>query len=201
MAHSDEGGDIMPLAGLFLETIERYVTELQRPKTFKKMFDQLVARRGDNYFEWYRNCLRDFMDRLRSELKLSGLHLTMLDELSQDVFDQLREGYQFNVRSAVIADDLGQEIMLYHRHPSTASRNRFAKDDIVPTIAFALPNRRWNLDPYRRASRFDLEGLSDLWIQPDRPVRVYVDDKTGVSACTVTDAASRLADRLRALRS
>ncbi|MGY4768967.1 Fic family protein [Kribbella sp. CWNU-51] len=197
LAHSDEGGDIMPLTGLFLETIERYVAELQHPKTFKQLFDQLVARRGDNYFDWYRNCLGDFMTRLRSELELAGLQLRMLDELSQDVFDDLRHGRQFNILSALVTDDLGQEVVLYHRHPSNPSRTRFAKDDVVPTIAFALPNARWNLEPYRRTSRADLDGLSDLWVQPDRPVRVFVDDKFGVSSLTVPEAASRVADRLR----
>jgi hypothetical protein len=42
--------------------------EPQQPRTFKRLFDQLVARRGDNYFEWYRNSTTEFMNRLGMEL-------------------------------------------------------------------------------------------------------------------------------------
>jgi fido (protein-threonine AMPylation protein) len=199
LAHSDEGGDIMPLTGLFLDTIERYVAELKQPYTFKRLFDQLVARRGDNYFDWYRNCMTEFMTRFEAELDLLGLRLWPLDEMTVDVFAQLRQGRRQNVIASVVVDDARkQEIALYHRVPSPFARQRFEADELVPSIAFALPNRPYQLSAYRRTSRADLEGLSELWIQPDKPTKVFLSDASGLRVLGVSEAASLLADRLRA---
>ncbi|GAA3560735.1 Fic family protein [Kribbella ginsengisoli] len=196
LAHSDEGGDIMPLVGLFLKTIERYVSELQRPKAFKRLFDQLVARRGSSYFDWYRNSLSDFMSRLSSELELFGLRLTLLDELSQEVFADLRGGQRQTVMTALITDGDGQDLVLYQRPPSTAARNRFSADERVPTVAFALPNEQWKLEPYRRTKRADLDGLADFWVQPDQPTSVFIDGRA-VRSHSVADGASLLAEQIR----
>jgi Fic family protein len=198
LAHSDEGGDIMPLAGLFLQTLERYVGELNKPRTFKRMFDELVARRGDDYFEWYANCLRDFHQVLREELALAGLQLELLDELTREVFDDLRRGRRQTVLTAIVRDEEGQEMAIYHRRPSNPARARSTPEEVVPGIAFAVPNRRWSLEPYRRTRRTDLDGLSDFWIQPDRPVAVFVDDRRGVARMSTRDGASIVSDRVRA---
>jgi hypothetical protein len=199
LAHSDEGGDIMPLTGLFLDTVERFVDELQQPRTFKRLFDQLVARRGDKYFEWYRNSTTEFMNRLGMELDLLGLRLWPLDEMTADVFAQLRRGRCQDVIASVVVDDARkQEIALYHRIPAAQARERFQPDEVVPSIAFALPNQPWQLNPYRRTSRADLEGLSELWVQPDRPTKVFLSDTSGIRVLSVNEAASVVADRLHA---
>lgn len=197
LAHSDEGGDIMPLAGLFLQTLERYVRDLKDPRTFKRMFDELVARRGDNYFDWYANCLADFLDVLRKELALEGLELQLLDELSRDVFEDLRRGRRQNVLTAMVRDRNGQEAAIYHRRPSPSASGWIGNDERVPGIAFAVPNRRWSLEPFRRTRTAELDGLSDIWIQPDRPPGVYVDDRGKVSRKGTREAASLVATRLR----
>lgn len=200
LAHSDEGGDIMPLTGLFLDTIERYVAELQKPRTFKRLFDQLVARRGDNYFDWYRNCMAEFITRFQAELELVGLRLWSLDEMTADVFAGLRKGARReNVIASVIVDDARkQEIALYYRRPSSLAQQRIGRDELVPSLAFALPNQPWQLHPYRRTSRADLEGLSEIWVQPDRPTQVFLSDAGRLRALPVNQAASEVADRLRA---
>jgi len=203
LAHSDEGGDIMPLTGLFLDTVERYVDELKRPRTFRRLFAELVARRGDNYFAWYQDCVTDFMTRLQGELSLYGLNLEPLDALTPEVFDQMRKSAPnlardgTSVLTALVRDQTGQEIALYQRVPPLEARNRFRPDERVPGIAFALPNDPFSLSPYRRTTRADLEGLSEIWVQPDRTVQVYVDDAGGVTAFGVAGAAARVAGRLR----
>jgi hypothetical protein len=206
LAHSDEGGDIMPLTGLFLDTVERYVAELQQPRTFKRLFDQLVARRGDNYFEWYCNCMTEFMSRFQAELDLVGLRLWSLDHLTADVFAQLRGGLHENVTGGrhenviafvVVDDRRKQEIALYYRRPSSVALQRIDGKELVPSLAFALPNQPWQLYPYRPASRADLEGLSEFWVQPDRPTKVFLSDAGGLRTLSVNQAASVVADRLR----
>ncbi|MFS0885455.1 Fic family protein [Aeromicrobium sp. 179-A 4D2 NHS] len=199
LAHSDEGGDIMPLTGLFLETIERYVAELRDPRTFKRLFDQLVARRGDNYFDWYVNCASEFYNRFASELELVGLRVWSLDELTSDVFQQIRTGRRQNVIASVVVDDRRkQEIALYYRQPSAAARLAVQRDELVPALAFALPNQPWQLNPYRRTSRADLDGLSEIWTQPDRPTKVFMSDADGLRSLGVNEAAAAVAERLRA---
>lgn len=194
LAHSDEGGDILPLAGLFLTAVERYVDELAKPRAFKRLFDQLVARRGDNYFDWYQACANEFLDQLRLELSLQRLQFNALDQLTRESFDDLREGSPRNVMIGIVADSDGQELVLFYRRPSSVGRARFDRTEAVPTIAFAVPNRRYSLSPYRRAGRADLQGLSEVWVQPDRPIRVFVDDRSGVADLPVTEAASRVVD-------
>jgi hypothetical protein len=198
LAHSDEGGDIMPLVGLFLETVERYVGDLKQPRTFKRLFDQLIARRGDNYFDWYRSCVDEFMTRFRTELELLDLRLWPLDEMTPEVFANLRAGRSQTVLASVVVDDVRkQEMALYHRRPALSARNRFGAEELVPSIAFALPNQPWQLSPYARTSRADLEGLSEFWIQPDRPTTVFLNDAAGTRTLSVDAAASQIADRLR----
>lgn len=110
-----------------------------------------------------------------------------------------RQGQRQNVMAAVVVDDeMKQEVVLYHRIPSTLARQRISRDELVPSLAFALPNPQWRLNPYRRASRADLEGLSDLWVQPDQPLRVFVRDTSGLRTLSVNEAASDVADRPRA---
>lgn len=198
LAHSDEGGDIMPLTGLMLDTVERYVAELRQPYTFKKLFDQLVARRGDHYFDWYLDCWSDFQQRFELELNLVGLQLSRLDRMTADVFSELRRGGGQTVLSSVVQHTDSQEIAIYHRRPTATARARFERDEAVPTIAFALPNNRWSLSPYRRTRRADLEGLVEFWIEPDRPTRVILDDYDGHRSLSVDAAASEIADRLLA---
>lgn len=199
LAHSDEGGDIMPLAGLFLDTVERYVAELRQPHTFKRLFDQLVARRGDTFFDFYQACFDEFMDRLRIELELRNLRLWPLDQMSQDVFSGLVRGAGQTVLASVIVDDeRRQEVALYHHQTGQAARQRVEADERVPTVGFALPNRRWQLSPYRRTTRADLDGLVEFWVQPGAPIRVFVNDSHGVRALSVADAAAEVATHLRA---
>jgi hypothetical protein len=41
-------------------------------KPLKRLFNQLVARRGDNYFDWYRNYTAVSMTRFGAEFDLVG---------------------------------------------------------------------------------------------------------------------------------
>jgi hypothetical protein len=129
----------------------------------------------------------------------SGLRLWSLDEMTSDVFAQLRRGNRQIVIAAVVVDDeRKQEIALYYRPPSDLARQRFKSDERVPALAFALPNARYRLSSYRRTSRAELEGLSELWVQPDRPTKVFLSDADGLRALSVNEAASVVADCLRA---
>ena len=197
LAHSDEGGDIMPLVGLFLETIERYVGDLQDAKTFKRLFDQLVQRRGDSFFDWYQNCMHDFLSRLQSELSLSGLQWIQLDELTREVFVELQRGGRQNVMAGLVTDKRrGYEIALYYRTPHPDARSRYKRSELVPALALALPNERYRMNPYRRASRQALGGLGEFWVQPDGPVKVFVDDLLGLRSFSVNSGASFVVERL-----
>jgi len=82
--------------------------------------------------------------------------------------------------------------------PSPLAAQSLQPDELVPSLAFALPNQSYRLSAYRRTPIGDLEGLSELWVQPDRPTRVFLNDATGARALFVNEAASVVADRLRA---
>lgn len=194
LAHSDEGGDIMPLTGLFLDTVERYVAELQRPRTFKRLFDDLVARRGDTFYEWYSRCLTEFIGSLLVEFSLQRLEYTPLDHLTKEAFENLRNGGREAVYLGVVTNSSGQEVLLYFRRPSQSAAR--TDPETVPEIAFAVPNAMWSLSPYRRIARADLDGLSSVRVVPDIPIGAFVDGANGVRRVAVKDAASTVADEL-----
>ena len=155
-----------------------------------------TARRDNNY-DWYQACAKEFLDQLRIELSLQRLQFTALDELTRESFDDLRKGSARNVSFGIVTDSDGQELVLYYRRTSSVGRARFDQTEAVPSIAFAVPNRRYSLSPYRRARRADLHGLSETWVQPDRPVKVFVDDREGVASVQGTAAACKVADDIK----
>ena len=199
LAHSDEAGDIMPLTGLFLKTVERYVGELQRPKTFQKLFRRLVARRGDSYYDWYSTCLSDFLTRLTVELNVHGLEFTLLDSLTSEVFDDIRRPDYSQLTTdqhvvvGVVTNVYGRELAVYLRRPSTSALNLATKAELVPGTAFAVPNPRYNIDAYRRTRVSELDGLVGMWVQPERPIDCYVEGQWGVQRMGVADAAVKVA--------
>jgi len=205
LSHSDEGGDILPLTGLFLDTVERYIGELRKPRIFQRMFDDLVQRRGDSYFDWYCACVSDFLQRLGTELALSNLTLHPIDQATREVFNQLRRdsiGYNRYpaVLMAIVTDDDSQELALYQTEtatPPTRTLRRPEDDDAVPSIRFALRNPSYSLSPWRRAKATEVNGLQQVWVQPDRPVKLFVDDLRGRSQRPIATGAPQLADRIR----
>jgi Fic family protein len=205
LSHSDEGGDILPLTGLFLDTVERYIGELRKPRVFQKMFNDLVQRRGDSYFDWYCACVGDFLQRLGTELALSNLTLHPIDQVTREVFNQLRRdviGYTRHpaVLMAIVTDGSGQELALYQTQtatPPSRTLQRSEDEEAVPAIRFALRNPAYNLSPWRRAKPTEVNGLQRVWVQPDRPVRLFVDDIAGRSQQPIAIGAPQLADRIR----
>lgn len=205
LSHSDEGGDILPLTGLFLDTVERYIGELRKPRVFQKMFHELVARRGDSYFDWYCACVHDFLQRLGTELELGDLTLHPIDQLTRDVFNQLRRdaiGYRQYpaVLIAVVTDDDGQELGIYQTQtatPPSRTVRRSEDQEAVPAIRFALRNPAYSLSPWRRAKASEVGGLERVWVQPDRPVKLFVDDQSGRRQQPLAIGTSHLADQIR----
>ncbi|MFC6341823.1 Fic family protein [Nocardioides hankookensis] len=204
LSHSDEGGDILPLTGLFLDTVERYIGELRKPRVFQKMFNEIVQRRGDSYFEWYRSCVRDFLERLGTELALSNLTLHPIDEVTREVFNQLRRDAARDAGSpavlmAIVTDDNGQELALYQTRtatPPSRTLQRPEDEEAVPAIRFALRNAPYSLSPWRRARATEVHGLQRVWVQPDRPVRLFIDGLEGQTQQSVMTGVPELADRI-----
>jgi fido (protein-threonine AMPylation protein) len=214
LAHSDEGGDILPLVGLFLSTVERYVADLSRPKAFKKMFDDLVARRGNSYFAFYAECVSQFVKRLATELALYDLTLVRVDQLTREDFDNLRTtisgdyGSYYSwpsqrrrrpspVMTAVIADAKGNEVVLYQTLATAESRRQLTPEEYVPSFGFALPDRKFRLMPHRRATRSEMSGLGSLWVLPGRSVHVFAPGVLPNRGSRLEEATGVIAARLR----
>lgn len=205
LAHSDEGGDILPLAGLFLDALERHVSELQKPRTFQKMFNDLIRRRGSNYFDWYWGATYpEFFSRLREELTTLNLQVRVQDQMTREVFDDLRQievsigREQRNVTAAIVTNVYGRELAMYLHSPSFEARSRISKDEMVPSISFAVPNPDWGLGLHRRLHPSEIGGLSNLWVQPDNPTRVYVQaGRFPLRPYSVDDGATIVAEAIR----
>jgi Fic family protein len=204
LSHSDEGGDILPLVGLLLSTVERYIGELKRPRVFQRMFDDLVRLRGDSSFDWYSACMDQFFQDLSVDLGLFGLRLVRIDDVTHEEFEFLRRHtgptQSHNVLAAVIADDSGQELALYQTRAAvtlSGLKSDPVGDDAVPSIAFALRVAAYQLYPWRRARLDEVFGLKRVWVEPDRPVRLCVEDGLRVQRFRMSDGVPTLADRIR----
>lgn len=197
LAHSDEGGDLMPLVGLFLETMERYVADISHPQAFKRLFDQLVARRGEDYFDWYAACMKSFLSDLRGQLAVVGLKMTQLDRLTREVFESMRSGRRGDVLAAVISDGTGQELVIYYTAPSRENGARYRPDERVPSLEIGLPASPWSLNPYRRARPSEVQALSEFWVQPERRTVVHVRDAFGTRRFSQQMATVGLAEYIQ----
>lgn len=146
---SDQGGDIMPLAGLFTKTLRKYAADMQKPAFVQRLFRDLVQNRGSDLFHWYSNEVDLFLRLLTAELSTARLTSVRWDSLDIEAFEEYREHRDFS-RTAVlmIASDENVRVALTVGAPSRAITRFTQRDDVVPSLRLAVRSDQYELEPY-----------------------------------------------------
>jgi len=78
LAHSDEGGDLLPLFELFVKSIDRNLLELERPDLARRLFEADLAANSDSRYQLWSGQITRFLNELRRELRPYGFDLYRL---------------------------------------------------------------------------------------------------------------------------
>jgi fido (protein-threonine AMPylation protein) len=165
LSGSDPGGDILPVSGLFLDTLRRYAREMNRPGASRQLFTQLLNQRGTTIYEWFNFELQRFLRELSVQLFTMGLALKMMDSLDQADFNDLRAGSKEKTLIAAVVSESGRPIFMFLEAPTQAMRERLVERERLPSVGFAVRNEPNRLYAFRRAAPIEVGGLSEIWIQ------------------------------------
>jgi Fic family protein len=198
LRHSDQGGDILPLANLFYLTVRRYSREVKKPKYVRQIFFEELRRRGNSFFDWWSNEFDTFTAQLNGELALSGMRVKPLGKPDLQSFKLIQDRDSTgNCWFEFVRNSEDREILIWFGHPSSTIRNSVPEESLSPSLYFSVPEGSWNrLQPYRQARDVELSGLTEVMIGPDLNTKVYAVKNGKLRVGSVPDAASEIADTL-----
>lgn len=202
LAHSDVGGDILPLAGLFLVTLKKYARELSKPQVATKLFREELARRGNSAYEWWLAEFERFLEILAAELSFHRLTFHRVGSLDIDSFRNLQKlESEGNAWIAIVRDRVGREVLLWWGYPSANMRPPSSEQERFPSVFLSVPAPSWSLHRFHRASAAQTGGLREFAIYPGAPTEVRtLNDETAranrLRRGTVDDSAAEIAERI-----
>lgn len=202
LRHSDDGGDILPLGGLFLNTLKRYIKEVERPRFLQEVFQDELRRRGASFYDWWSREFEDFLESLNAELGLRRLRPVRSGRIDFESFRQIQQlRPDGNAWLEVVQDSVDREVLMWFGYPSQTMRQRMGKSLLSPSIYISVPGPSWSLQRYRRAKAFEAGGLKEIAIIPAVPTKVYIlvdDDARGerLRQGGVDDGTDEIATRL-----
>lgn len=178
---SDEGGDIMPLAGLFTKTLRKYAIDMQKPSFVRRLFRDLVENRGSRIYDWFSNELDLFLRLLTAELTTHRLTAVRWDALDVEAFENYRESRDYSQTTMLmISDNENVRLAINVGAPSRASTRYTAKDEILPSLRLAVRADQYELESYPNVRLRDDDPLGDdlreitFDLGSPRPVRLLV---------------------------
>lgn len=175
LSASDEGGDIYPLADLFISTLQRYTRELSKPQALQRLIDREISGRTDALFVQWTRSITEFLQVLRAALLLEGLTTRHHGDLDVESFNLIHElNSRGNDWLESVYDNEGRELLLWLGYPTADLRGHMPKRRMVPAIYFSVRNEQgWGRHPFRPISASDLGGFSQFCIVPSSPPHVF----------------------------
>jgi Fic family protein len=196
LRHSDYGGDIFPLADLFLGTVTRYAREIDRPRALRKIFLEELQRREDGKYGWWNHVLTEFLGELNAAVALKGLTVWEHGRLDYDSFQQLEDLKPTRdswLQS--IVDSEAREVLFWFGYPSINMRQ---EDEYFPSIFLAVPSEPWNVRRYRLPDTEETNGISEIMLIPATQTSVYVMRDGRRRVGNIREAAEYVADFITA---
>jgi Fic family protein len=197
LAVSDEGGDIMPLTGLFTKTLVRYAREMEKPRFVRKLFHDLIESRGDSIHEWFTRQLDDFLRQLAGQLAPFKIDCYVGDSVDRQAFEAYRTGERTETTTVrLIQSEAGAQIAVLVGAPSSGVTRFTEVSDMWPSIQFAIRNERYRLNPYDVVGARQLSRMREIYFDPDEPKAfAWVEDR--LLHGNVAKIAEIAADRIR----
>jgi len=198
LAISDEGGDILPLAGLFATAVSRTMREIESERFTRRLIRARIREREGGQYGWYIKELNAFLMSLRALLLPFGLVSSRFGEVGPDEFDMLRQRNSAgNTWLLRVEDGHRREVLLWAGYVSTEMRSKLRDDEIMPSIRLSVPaDDAFRTLPYRAVRGGELSGIRELVLVPDVPAYVYMSSGGQVEKMNADNAAQRLADAI-----
>jgi fido (protein-threonine AMPylation protein) len=175
LRESDRGGNIAPLATLFLESVGRYTKEVERPSYLRRLFRREVARRGSKLFDWWSREFIEVIADVEAELALAGIDARTVGTVDSIAFDQLRRrDPSGNTWLKRFSDRSGQELLLWVGYASLSARSNLEKDEVYPSIFFSVRTERRGINPWRSVNSIELYGVTEFMIVPGVPSQTII---------------------------
>ncbi len=197
LAVSDEGGDIMPLTGLFTKTLLRYAQEMEKPRFFRKLFHDLIESRGSTIHEWFTRQLESFLRQLAGELAAFKIESYVGDAVDRETFEAYRTGQRRETTMVrLVQSPEGAQIAVLVGAPSRGVTRFTEVSDMWPSIQFAIRSDRYKLNPYDVPGARQLSRMREVYFDPDGPKAfAWVEDR--LLHGDVAKIAEIAADRIR----
>lgn len=202
LAHSDSGGDIFPLAGLFMDTMKKRTREVKKPQFAARIFQDELARRKSGTYDWWSTQFNNFLNTLAAELSLSRLEFRRVGAIDKESFANLQaRNSEGNSWIAIVKDELGREMLLWCGYPSFDIQAPKDEKRVFPSIFLSVKAGAWSLHRFARANLSQSAGLREIALYPGTrvEVRTVVEQSTGEKRTrrgSLDDAVSEISDHI-----
>lgn len=194
LAISDEGGDLAPLAGVFMRTLRRSIRDMQNPTWALKIFNDEIRQRAESsYNRWRRSFIR-WLDLLGGALALHGLELRTDPEemIDRNGYARIRKG----AREGLVVGGIGSS----HWYPNSRAylllnpaRELFVYSSGEPTLSFLVyAPRSWSDTVYAPMR----SRVSEIIVKENLSDGVILRELRGARAVHAEEAAEFVADQL-----
>lgn len=199
LAHSDTGGDILPLTGIMLKTMKQFASYSEKPRVLRQIVREQIELKSAGMFASWRTAFESFIAALYGQLRLNNLTLKQVDKLDRESFFLLSERntsgstwlYRIYLDNVELLVWMGWSSDTIHSHAETTLR--------YPALQFAVQDERsYRLDPYRNAHADEVGGVQQVCVVPAKNPRILLLLKDGrLREGKTEDAASEIAKRIR----
>ncbi len=204
LRHSDEGGDIGPLLSLFVEGIDRTLTEMQDPEFSRRLLTDDLRRRND--FEAWSGMTRGFENQLKDALRQQGLTMEHMGAPSEEQFawhqryEAAGNMWWVKVHNA----DRSIDLLLWLGYQSSDLRDSLPGLTPAPSVFVSERNEspEW-LHPYRPLWNDARATVHEVSLQPKATSenrRVVLRSSTGVERTSISTAVNLLSRSLADIR-
>lgn len=196
LAHSDTGGDIMPLTGIFLDSMKRFGREIQKPSFLRKIIKAEIAKEHSDVFSRWTSAFDTFTARLFGELQLRRFRILNLDQLDAQSFGLLsnRDTSGSTWLFKIVRNDL--EVLVWAGYSSDQINSHIDSLVRYPSLFFSVRAENFRARPYRKAHPSEVDGLEEVCVTPGSGRKVYAISDGRSKFGTVNDSAHDIATRI-----
>ncbi|UXA16518.1 Fic family protein [Mycobacterium sp. SMC-4] len=196
LALSDDGGDILPFAGVFVRAQKRLMRQMEKPAFLRQIFNDEVKRRGNSMYEFWLRVFSDFIESLVAGLSVYGIRVEQVGQVDRTSYELLREGDSTgNMWLLRLTNQEGCELLIWLGYSSWRTARAIPGPKREPAMYFSVRSQRDRTEPYRRTSESELGGLGEVVIVPDISSRVYA-AVPALKKGGISDSADYIAEKI-----
>lgn len=176
LAHSDEGGDLLPLLRLFTRVVNRAIREFENPDFALKLFQEDLAIRGATTYQWWLTEFSAFLEGLSAKAILNAFSVEQIGSLAPSDFALLKN-YDSTGNSWIAAlksESSDLDLLIWVGYPSFLMRRTLEEGENFPSLFFAARNRSLDEEPYIQISRINGFPIDEMMLLPGSPTRFRI---------------------------